>query len=85
MLEIVLLLFLLTSHCQMAEGRVQSVRIRGIFRCDEEIPRNATIELWEEDDPLQNFFYQFFHQKNSMKFFCYKRRTNVEKQLGFFL
>ncbi|VDM91692.1 unnamed protein product [Litomosoides sigmodontis] len=50
----------------MAESRAQSVQIRGIFRCGEGVPHNATIELWDEDDPLQNFFYQFFLQENGI-------------------
>ncbi|VDN04054.1 unnamed protein product [Thelazia callipaeda] len=37
----------------------QSIQVKGIFTCGEEIPRNATIELWEEDFPLLNSIFQY--------------------------
>ncbi|CAG9532562.1 unnamed protein product [Cercopithifilaria johnstoni] len=66
MLQTVLLSFLILSNYQVVVGnRMQSVQIRGSFRCGEEIPHNATIELWDEDDPIENFLHQFFVQENS--------------------
>uniref|UniRef100_A0A1I8E952 Transthyretin-like family protein n=1 Tax=Wuchereria bancrofti TaxID=6293 RepID=A0A1I8E952_WUCBA len=64
MLQLLLLFFVLANF-QLLESRMQSVKIRGIFQCGSEIPRNATIELWDEDQPLLNFVHQFIIQKNS--------------------
>ncbi|KAL3995535.1 Transthyretin-like family protein [Acanthocheilonema viteae] len=62
MLQAMLLLLMLSNY-QLTESREQSVRMRGIFRCGEEIPHNATIELWNEANPLLDFFHQLFIQK----------------------
>lgn len=70
------LLFLLSP--EMVESREQSVKIQGIFRCGEEIPQNATIELWDEDDPLRNFFHQYFIQENSMNKFLLMKKYNLK-------
>ncbi|EFO18556.1 hypothetical protein LOAG_09943, partial [Loa loa] len=61
-----LLLFLLLTNFPVLENRMQSIKIRGIFRCGKEIPHNATIELWDEDQPLLNFIHQFIIQKKSL-------------------
>ncbi|VDO41631.1 unnamed protein product [Brugia timori] len=63
---LLLLLFWLLANFQLLESRMQAVKIRGIFQCGAEIPHNATIELWDEDEPLINFVHEFFNQKKGI-------------------
>ncbi|VDK35494.1 unnamed protein product [Gongylonema pulchrum] len=82
MLAVVLALLLLASRKCLAMKN-QSVEIQGRFRCGEDVPRNATIELWNENLPLLTFISHYILNEET-KFPDNKLDTTHPDDLGNF-